>query len=628
MGHLQGSVDFMSVPTKEDKRSGWLTAPLILLFLLVFSIIYPIDIHASEIKVDFSVEPIEGKGIIAGELATIKVKLTDSTSGEPKTSMRPSLWISLLRGEDKMPCRERVSTYLKGSIFGSGADIDLNKYFILTLNNDPTISVIDPFVTVKGLTQLYTMVMLKSPGDDWAIEGNRLFVSMPQSNQIAVIDTERFKVITNIDAGEHPMRLAIQPDRKYLWVTNCTKSKETSGVTAIDLKELKVITRIMLEPGHHEIVFSEDGRYLYVSNIDNGMLSITDTVDLRLIKEIKTGRSPVSLYVSGKKVYIAHSDGSVVIIDAKDHKISGKIETAQGLSAMKFSHDGRWGFVINPEKNNVYVIDSSKDILVHTLKINNPLNISFTKSSAYILKDGGNEMVVINLSELGREGPPDMLNVSLNAPPSPRMPQMHAHTNPMFPAPEGDVMLIARHGLIHYYKEGMQSPMGSFRSYTRSLKAINVFDRSLKEKEPGIYEANIRIPESGKYEAALLAGSHAECFDFTALPNPVLAKRERLKIEFINPQKKVKAGEPVSLRFRLINPTKNEPENNIEDVIVTASLAPGHKQDTYKAKLADDGIYEVIIKTESPGIYYIFFSVPSLNVRSDHLPFLSIQAGE
>lgn len=628
MGNLQGPVDFVSVPMKEDKRSGWLTALLILLFLIFFSVIYPIGIYASDIKVDFSIEPFEKKDIIAGEIAILKFKITDASRDEPIKSIRLSSWIRLIRGEEKLPCRERVSSYLKGSLFGSGPDIDLNRYFILTLNSDPTISVIDPFVTVKGITQLYTMVMLNSPGDDWAIDTNRIFVSMPKSNQVAVIDAEKFKVINNIDAGENPMRLAMQPNKRYLWVTNCTKSKETSGVTVIDPKELKVITKIGLDAGHHEIAFSEDGRYLYVSNINNGTLSIIDTNDLKVIKEMNTGSSPVGLSVTGKKVYIANSDGLITVIDTKNHKISREIKTAQGLSAMKFSLDSRWGFAINYKKDTVYVIDTLKDAIAHTIGIENLINLSFTENNAYFLKDNGKRMLLIKLSSLQKDEAPEIENISIDIPPLLKMASPISETIPLSPAPEGDVMLIANHGLIHYYKEGMNAPMGSFRSYTKSLKAITVFDRSLKEKEPGLYTASVRIPESGKYEVALLAGFHVECFEFTALPNPTLQKKERLKIEFINSQKKIKVNEPVNIRFKLIDTVKNELLDNIEDVIVTASLTPGHKQDIYRAKPLKEGIYEVTIKGESPGIYYIFFSVPSLNLRSDHFQPLLLQAIE
>ena len=46
----------------------------------------------------------------------------------------------------------------------------------------------------------------------------RLYVSMPLVNQVAVIDTNTWKVIANIDAGPKPERIALQHDNRYLWV--------------------------------------------------------------------------------------------------------------------------------------------------------------------------------------------------------------------------------------------------------------------------------------------------------------------------------------------------------------------------------------------------------------------------
>ena len=73
--------------------------------------------------------------------------------------------------------------------FSSRPTLDLNAYFILALNNEPNISVIDPLSGFGG-SKLYTLIPLKSPGEDWVLteDNKRLYVSMPQMNQVAVID--------------------------------------------------------------------------------------------------------------------------------------------------------------------------------------------------------------------------------------------------------------------------------------------------------------------------------------------------------------------------------------------------------------------------------------------------------
>src|SRR6185295_4146760 len=106
-------------------------------------------------------------------------------------------------------------------------------------------------------SKLLTLVMLKSPGEDWAQKSSeeQLFVSMPLVNQIAVVDTNTWKVVTNIDAGVKPARVRLQPDERYLWVGN------EAGVTVIDTTTLKVVGQVATGKGQHELEFSPDYRF-------------------------------------------------------------------------------------------------------------------------------------------------------------------------------------------------------------------------------------------------------------------------------------------------------------------------------------------------------------------------------
>ena len=63
-------------------------------------------------------------------------------------------------------CREKVQAFLQPS-FSSRPTLDLNAYFILALNNELNISVIDPLSGFGG-SKLYTLIPLKSPGEDCA----------------------------------------------------------------------------------------------------------------------------------------------------------------------------------------------------------------------------------------------------------------------------------------------------------------------------------------------------------------------------------------------------------------------------------------------------------------------------
>ena len=105
----------------------------------------------------------------------------------------------------------------------------------MLLNNSADISVIDPLLGFGG-SKLLTLVMMKSPGEDWVLtkDGEKLFVTLPLINQVAVIDTRSWKVATYIDTGVKPTSITLQPDQKYVWIGHEGSQPAASGVTVID----------------------------------------------------------------------------------------------------------------------------------------------------------------------------------------------------------------------------------------------------------------------------------------------------------------------------------------------------------------------------------------------------------
>ena len=69
------------------------------------------------------------------------------------------------------PTLAKTKSLLEGGLF-SKPDIDLNAYYVLALNEDPTISVVDPLFGFGG-SKLLAMVPLKSRGDDWVLSADQ-----------------------------------------------------------------------------------------------------------------------------------------------------------------------------------------------------------------------------------------------------------------------------------------------------------------------------------------------------------------------------------------------------------------------------------------------------------------------
>ena len=127
------------------------------------------------IAIEFTVDPSakDGTKVTAGEDTNIEFKVTDTTTGTPVKGLNLSAWLSLREGEkgpDAVQCRAKIQSYLTGSM-RARPDVDLNSYYILSLNKSADISVIDPLLGFGG-SKLLTLVMMKSPGEDWVLTKN------------------------------------------------------------------------------------------------------------------------------------------------------------------------------------------------------------------------------------------------------------------------------------------------------------------------------------------------------------------------------------------------------------------------------------------------------------------------
>ncbi|HEY0084112.1 MAG TPA: cytochrome D1 domain-containing protein, partial [Pyrinomonadaceae bacterium] len=303
----------------------------------------PQRIAREGINVEFKVEPVlKTEGLLEGKEALVSFSIKDAATGQPVTNLRPAAWIDeRARGTtstDAKACREKVQSFLTAQL-SQRPDIDLNSYYVLALNEEANISVIDPLLGF-GTTKLLTVIFLKSPGEDWVMSANRrwLYVSMPLVNQVAVVDTATWKVVTNIDTGARPVRLRLQADGKYLWVgTNGLGDTTPGGVTVIDTATAKVAAHITTGAGHHEIAFGGDDRLAFITNRADGTLSIVEVARLAKVKDLKTGVHPSSLAFSplGRAVYVAHEgDGGVAVVDAVGHTITQTIPARPGVVSL------------------------------------------------------------------------------------------------------------------------------------------------------------------------------------------------------------------------------------------------------------------------------------------------------
>lgn len=582
------------------------------------------------VSVEFSIEPAtSGSAKPAGPLAeaeaTVRFKIFDANGGNALGNLRPTAWLDRRENGqalDARGCREKVQRFLQPD-FNERPTVDLNSYFILALNHEPSISVIDPLSGFGG-SRLYALVSLPGTGEDWVLSADkkRLYVSMPSVNEVAVIDTAAWKVVANVDAGAKPSRVALQHDGRYLWVGDDGAEAKDGGVTVIDTVTLKVAARIRTGAGHHEIAFNEDDSSAFVTNKLDGTLSFIDVRRLAVAADIKVGSLPAAITFSplGKAIYVAdEGDGMIVAVDGARREILARMKARPGLRAVRVLPDGRFGFAVNRTTATVYIFDVASNRLLHEVPAGAaPDQITFTRQFAYVRSSADEFVTMISLAALDKEAAVTRFPAGQKAP---KESPADSLADAVVPAPENDAVLVANPAdkMIYFYTEGMSAPMGSFQNYRRDPKALLVLDNSLREGARGVYSTTVRLAGAGHYDVVFLLDSPrlVNCFDLNVAENPELPKQpaDSIRVEPLLKDAVVRTGESYGLRFKVTDTTSGQPKAGLEDVGVLVFLAPGIWQQRGWAKAVGGGVYEISFVPPQDGVYYVYFQCPSLGLR-------------
>jgi len=518
--------------------------------------------------------------------------------------------------------------------------IDLNAYYVLALNHDATITVVDPLYGFGG-SKLLALITLKSAGEDWALTSDKrkLFVSLPDSNQIAVIDCASWTVITSIDLGPSPARVALQPDESQLWVTygNPNSNSEDSGVAIVSAADLKVEARISTGRGSHQLAFSADSRYTFVTNKDEGTVSILDAQKRVKLGDVKMARKPSSIAFSqaaGLAYVTSEEDGSIQGVSASKLAIATRIEAEPGLGQIKFAPGGRFAFVMNPEKNLVHIIDAATNRIAQTADIDKgPDQVAFSSSLAYVRRRESEIVMMIPLDQIGAQGKPvPVVDFPGGQNPLGKI-SRPSLADQIVQAPHENAVLVANptDQSIYYYREGMAAPMGSFNNYSREPRAVLVVDRSLTERAAGTYETTAKVSKAGNYDVVFFLDSPraSHCFEVSIDPGPELADQKKFRpvvVQHLIKDRAVSVGAKLRLQFKLLDAIARKPVAGLKDVRVLTFLAPGIWQKRETAIEASEGIYEIEFTPPESGIYYVYVESLSVGLQLSNPQYLVLEA--
>ncbi len=128
----------------------------------------------------------------------------------------------------------------------------------------------------------------------WSISDDKVFIPSVGDNKVMVYDKD-FKFIKNIDMQGLPVFTSLSPDKKYIAVT--FSGKDFPTIQIVDTKSLKVIKTFDFPGKVLHVRWSDEYPDLYVSVNDANQVSVINTQDWFLQRDIYQVKHPSGIFL-------------------------------------------------------------------------------------------------------------------------------------------------------------------------------------------------------------------------------------------------------------------------------------------------------------------------------------------
>lgn len=585
------------------------------------------------VRIDLTPSSSGEKNLKEDGFAQVRLAVTSIATGEPVRFQRPGAWLDFApkSSDEDTNCGQRVGRYLNGSV-GTRPLVDLNGYFVLLMNADHTVAVIDPNTRFAGKTNLYSMINLAGKGFDWTKtnDDRRVFVSIPSKGQIGVIDGVEARLLAHIKVARSPGRIALTPNERVLWVGYDGQDRNPSGIQLVDAVRLKPIRFVPLPPGHHEIAFSGDSNRALVTSRDRGIVTLLDGRSGKRLRNLKRLSIPISTGYSDKAKVFFVADaktGHLHFYERNGKPRGNPVGLEPGIGPMRVTSDGRWILVVNPVTHVIDVVDSTRQRLAHRLRVpSRPFDIQLSQRYAYVRSLDSERISMISLQSLdGAE--PSVQQIAVGAKAPSLTPNLPIASGVTAARSEGAMFFVSpSDNAAYFYMEGMNATSSTLQGYGHDIRAVMTVNRGLRENLPGVYTANLRLPASGKLEMAVALDSprivHCLAFDAEASASKIAADPLRsIEIEWLA------ENNPSNSRVvavKVLDPVRERPFTGLTDVQVSAFAINGTQRIRTLAKESSPGVYQAVLDTVDPGTYYVHLGVPSRGILPGVLPYRSV----
>jgi YVTN family beta-propeller protein len=568
------------------------------------------EAESAGIRVGFTLSALTSdRPASAGREAAFAFTLTTGKNDAPLRGARPAAWlVPHVAGErlDQRQCRRIAATFVRGASLAVPA-LDLNIFYILALAGDASMLVIDPRIGFGG-SRLAGLATFDATASDWALTPDQsvLAVAQPSAGRIALIDTRDWSVNTTI-ALPGAARLALSPDGHMLLASYRIASGATeteSGVALVDLaRAAEAPLRIATGGGAHDIAIDAQGQIAFVSNEAADTVSVIDLATRQVTRTVPTGHGPVALAWSAlaRRAYAAASDGSITAVSAAPEPKSAGVAGPPGISALRFAPGERFLVAASPQTGEIVVIDTATNRIVQRFEVaGEPDAIGFSDRVMFVRRRASEFVDAFPLDQIGVDGrKPSAVSVGVG----------QLALGALSAPARADVMAGVP-------SEGMAAPSASFSTYGREPRAVKILDRRLREVEPGVYRTIAQLPRAGSYDVVFYTETPRTVQCFETRVDPDAASRDDTArtplVTDLALDGKPRAGQPLAVQFRLVDPQTGAPVSSVRDARVVSFAIPGQSAGRSAAQPLGGGAYRADITVPAAGNYYVFVEAPSV----------------
>ncbi len=568
----------------------------------------------------------------AGEVSLLRLGFA-AEDGSPARGLRPAAW-SERASVHAADCRERVRGLIQPRL-GRQAELDFNAWHLAVLGDNGAVYALDP-VGGSARTRLLAVVNLGGRAAGFAEDTGRetFYVSLPDSGEVAEVDTRRWMVRRRIAVGGRPARLALDPSGAHLWVGQDGRDDATAEVVLVERATGSVAARHGAGAGPHALAAAGAG--LAVSASPSGVsLLRADGSAPRPLPGLGGGFAEAVWSPLAELALLLDRAGGKAVAVRPDGRPVASWQVTPGAAGLFLDPTGRLLLVPEPGEQRVTVVDLGRGTVAQRVSLEGrPRRVGFSRTQAYVQHEGGGRLSLIALNSLVEGGQPAVATIAAG---DGGLGGDEALGATIAAAPGDGAMLIASPDdrVAHVYMEGMAAPSGALRlpPQARPL-AIAAIDRGLREVAPGRYEAQAVFPAGGRWVLPVMqqGGGFLHCFEFevegdagAAVP---LARRMRLQLAAPEDRAVATAGgAPAAVvRVRLGGPDGEGRWRAAGDVVARFVQFAGHWQEVVPLRPLGDGLYEARVAPPRPGPVNLYVESASLGLQPGTLPHITLQA--